>query len=353
MNSLPRFWQSRGWRACLLLPVSWLFASLLLARRLAYRLGLSKTVPSRLPVIVVGNLSVGGTGKTPLCAELVNHFRKAGWKPAIVSRGYGGPRHEQPHLLSSEDTPSSVGDEPVMLYQQTGVPVCVCIDRAAAVEKLASDTDADVVFSDDGLQHLRMARVANIVVIDGARGLGNRWLMPAGPLREPTGQLAMAELIAIQEPFTVVASSKETVLHQSLRTSFKCYGLEGAAQQTFQLRPGTLRQLSSGECIDLSDLIGQRVHAVAGIGNPRRFFDSLAAMGLLVEPHPLPDHHRFTLDDLIFDDDAPVLVTCKDAVKVMQMPDLPATVYEVATRIHISDRLGAAVDALERSLRAT
>lgn len=351
MNALPRFWQFRHWRACLLLPVSSLFALLLRIRRWSYRSGLSRTVPSALPVIVVGNLSVGGTGKTPLCAELVKRFQLAGWSPAIVSRGYGGPRHETAHLLSPADTPATAGDEPVMLYQQTGVPVCVCIDRAAAVEKVARDTHADIVFSDDGLQHLRMARVADIIVIDGARGLGNRWVMPAGPLREPPRQLALANLIAIQDPFTGIAG--EGTLHHSLPTSLGRYARDDAESQTFQLRPGQVRQVQSGQIIDLSSLKGRPVHAVAGIGNPQRFFDSLAACDLQIEPHPFPDHHQFTHEDLSFADGAPVLLTSKDAVKVKAMSDLPDTVYEVATQIHVSDALSAAIDALERSLRSS
>ncbi|MGQ7844981.1 tetraacyldisaccharide 4'-kinase [Granulosicoccus sp. 3-233] len=350
MKSLPRFWQLRSWRACVLWPISWLFSWLLRGRRLLYRLGVLRTVPSRLPVIVVGNLSVGGTGKTPLCAELVSRFRQAGWKPAIVSRGYGGPRYEQPHLLTDEDTPSTAGDEPVMLYQQCAVPVCVCVDRAAAVARIVRDTDADVVFSDDGLQHLRMERVADIVVIDGVRGLGNRWLMPAGPLREPPSRLAAADLIAIQAPFTGKEPADDW-LHRSLQKVFGRH-VDGEVQnQTFQLLPGRLRQLSSGQCVDMASMVGRRVHAVAGIGNPQRFFDSLAACGLQVDAHPLPDHHRFTLDDLSFDDDDPVLITSKDAVKLQAMTGLTDKVHEVAVQIQLNDELARAIDALERTLR--
>ena len=155
-----------------------------------------------LPVVVVGNLSVGGTGKTPLCAHLVDYFSQRGWHPAIVSRGYGGARREQPHLVNASDSAKDVGDEPLMLYQQTGVPVCVCISRAAAVDHVARSTDANIVFSDDGLQHWAMPRVAEIAVIDGVRGLGNRWLLPAGPLRDAPKALDGVSLVAIQMPHT-------------------------------------------------------------------------------------------------------------------------------------------------------
>ncbi len=353
MSAIERSWQSRGWLACVLWPVSLIFGLLLRIRRLAYDCGLIKTRVLPLPVIVIGNLSVGGTGKTPLCAHLVDRFREAGWKPAIVSRGYGGARHEQPHLLSADDTAATAGDEPVMLYRQTGVPVCVCIDRAAAVECLAGKTDANLVLSDDGLQHLAMARVANIVVIDGARGLGNRWLLPAGPLRESMRQLAKADLVAIQIPYTGHRQgvSGNTHLHESLTSGHGGRVLQASSNQRFQLLPTDLVSLSSGETMGLATLHGQRIHAVAGIGSPQRFFDSLQALGLLVDAHPLPDHHEFTLTDLAFGDDAPILVTAKDAVKLGALPDLPDTVYEVRTRVHLSNELDVAIDSLERSLR--
>ncbi|CAG0911657.1 unnamed protein product, partial [Cyprideis torosa] len=182
MSRLERSWQSRSALACLLWPVSLLYAIVLRVRGLLYTWGVFRVEASSLPVVVVGNLTVGGTGKTPLCAELVKRFQAAGWKPAIVSRGYGGQRWQQAHLLAPNDSSAMVGDEPLMLFRQCRVPVCVCIHRALAVEYLATHTDVDIVFSDDGLQHLRLSRAANMVVIDGARGLGNRWLLPAGPL---------------------------------------------------------------------------------------------------------------------------------------------------------------------------
>ena len=352
MSAVERSWQSRGWLACALWPVSIIYGVLLRTRRLAYDWGLIKVRDLPLPVVVVGNLSVGGTGKTPLCAHLVDRFREAGWKPAIVSRGYGGTRHEQPHLLSAEDTAVTAGDEPVMLFQQTGVPVCVCIDRAAAVDHLAEKTDANLVFSDDGLQHLAMARVADLIVIDGARGLGNRWLLPAGPLRESPRQLAKADLVAIQMPYVEHSQDAPGNLHESLTSGYVGRVLQAVSNQSFQLLPTDMVSLSTGQITALVTLLGQHIHAVAGIGNPQRFFDSLQSLGLLVEAHPLPDHHDFTLTDLVFDDDAPVLVTAKDAVKLRALRDLPDQVYEVRTRVCLSDELEAAIGRLERSLRA-
>lgn len=351
MSRVERSWQSRGWLACALWPVSLIYRLLLRIRRLAYDSGLMNVRDLPLPVVVVGNLSVGGTGKTPLCAHLVDRFREAGWKPAIVSRGYGGTRHEQPHLLDAEDTAASAGDEPVMLFRQTGVPVCVCTDRAAAVEYLADTTDANLVFSDDGLQHLAMARVADLIVIDGARGLGNRWLLPAGPLRESLRQLARADLVAIQLPYVGHGQNVPVTLHKSLTGGDVGRVLQAASNQTFQLLPTDMVSLSTGQASALETLRGQRIHAVAGIGNPLRFFDSLQSLGLLVEAHPMPDHHDFSLADLAFDDQAPILVTAKDAVKLRALSGLPGRVFEVRTRVCLSAELEAAIGRLERTLR--
>lgn len=351
MRAIERSWQSRGWLACLLWPVSVVYGLLLGIRRLAYKSGLKKVRALPLPVVVVGNLSVGGTGKTPLCGYLVDRFREAGWRPAIVSRGYGGARHEHPHLLGAQDSAETAGDEPVMLYRQTGVPVCVCIDRAAAVEYLAEHTDANLVFSDDGLQHLAMAREAGIVVIDGARGLGNRWLLPAGPLRESIRELEKADLIAIQLPYTGQGESACDNLHASLTGGFGGSLLQTSTRQCFRLLPTDLIRLSTGEASPLAAFHGQRVHAVAGIGNPQRFFDSLQSLGLLVECHPFPDHHEFTRTELAFSDGAPILVTAKDAVKLRALPDLPDLVYEVRTQVDPGSELETAIQALEQSLR--
>ncbi|ASJ75007.1 tetraacyldisaccharide 4'-kinase [Granulosicoccus antarcticus] len=351
MSRIEQSWQTRDWFARLLWPISLVYGLLLRLRRLAYERGLIKRHDSRLPVIVVGNLSVGGTGKTPLCATLVERFQRAGWRPAIVSRGYGGTRHEQAYLLNAEDTAATAGDEPVMLYRQTGVPVCVCVNRAAAVEYLAEHTDANLIFSDDGLQHLAMARTADIMVFDGIRGLGNGWLLPAGPLRESAQQIASADLVAIQLPFTGNGNEVVGNLHQSLRQGDVGNVLQASSQQCFQLVPAELLNLVSGHSLTLDSLRGQRVHAVAGIGNPQRFFNSLEAAGLLVEPHPLPDHHEFTLADVSFSDDMPVLVTAKDAVKLTGLTDLPHSVHEVRTRVNLSVELAAAIDNLEQSLR--
>lgn len=352
-RTLPTFWQHRGWQSLLLMPLSWLFSLLLRIRRFAHARQWLRTEPSALPVVVVGNLSVGGTGKSPLCAELARRLALAGWRPAIVSRGYGGERQESPHLLQDRDTPAQVGDEPVMLRRQTGVPVCVCVDRAAAVAHVAAQTDADIILSDDGLQHLRMQRVADIVVIDAARGFGNSRVLPAGPLREPESRLSHAHLVAIQVPYVGEEGQAGDVnMHASLHACLRHHVGAGAEDQCFSLIPDQLIQLCSNRRMSLQTFHGQRVHAVAGIGNPQRFFDSLQACGLVVDGHALPDHHDLSMDDLCFDDDLPVLITAKDAVKLPDPNAVPATIHEVGTRLRMSKSLEQAVTELEQTLRS-
>ncbi len=297
-------------------------------------------------MIVVGNLSVGGTGKTPLCGYLVQQFKAMGWRPAIVSRGYGGQRFEQPHRLVQGDTANVVGDEPLMLFEQTGVPVCVCVNRAAAVQALSSSTNANLIISDDGLQHYAMPRVTEIVVIDAARGLGNRWVLPAGPLRESVKRLNNVDLIVLQR-------AKATAVHPSLSTASVASAVLSQQNQSFYLKPTEACDLVTGHCVELASFTHQHVHAVAGIGHPQRFFDALQNLGLTVIGHAFSDHHVFVSDDLAFDDSAPVLVTSKDAVKLRALVNQPAHVFEVCTRVDASDELQAAIVSLEKKLSSS
>jgi tetraacyldisaccharide 4'-kinase len=357
MSLIEQSWQTRGLLACLLWPLSLIYRTVLWCRRLAYGYGWLCVEPVSLPVVVVGNLSVGGTGKTPLCAYLVSRFEQAGWRPAIVSRGYGGERHEQPYSVGINDTAARVGDEPLMLLQQTGVPVCVCVDRAAAVRHIEQTSDANIVFSDDGLQHLAMPRVAEIAVIDSVRGLGNRWLLPAGPLRDLPSVLRNVDLIALQStsasavPGANKVASNATDFHPSLSVVAMGRSIESVYTHTFSLQATHAVELISGKRYELSELDTQRVHAVAGIGHPDRFFRSLQALGFSIEPHPKPDHHSYTATDLRFDDDLAVLVTAKDAVKLRSLGALPATVYEICTRVMVSDNLDQQICLLEQALQ--
>jgi tetraacyldisaccharide 4'-kinase len=347
-------WCSRGLIAVLLLPISWIYRAVLAVRRRAYAQGWKASAAVPLPVVVVGNLSVGGTGKTPLCAYLVEHFAKKGWRPAIVSRGHGGKRRETPHLVCASDSPSDVGDEPVLLFEQTGVPVCVCVNRAMAVRQIAEETNANIVFSDDGLQHLSMPRVAEILVIDGQRGFGNGWVLPAGPLRDSFNSLQNIDFVATQVPVASALNLDESEvkpeLHRSLYPNLLLRLNSRAAEQLFSLEAIDAMELTTGITVSLSEFSTRRVHAVAGIGHPQRFFDSLAQHDCEVIAHPKADHAEYSLLDVDFEDDLPVLVTVKDAVKLKNINHLPNKIYQINTRVRVSDALDFEIVKLEDKL---
>ncbi len=255
--------------------------------------------PLPVPVIVVGNIAVGGSGKTPVVAWLVERLQARGYRPGVVSRGYG--RHEaETRVVTVNDSADKVGDEPLLLARLTGCPVAVGQDRPAAVAQLiASHPEVDVVISDDGLQHLALRRDVEVVVVD-EHVLGNRWLLPAGPLREPVNRLQRADLVLLHG---AVSARLERALTAVPTAPM---GLTGERFESIADRD---------VCRSAADFSGQRVHAVAGIGRPARFFEQLRAMGLDVVPHPFADHHAFTPADIAFAAGEPILLTEKDAVK--------------------------------------
>lgn len=283
-------WYGQSRWALLLLPFSWIFALIAASRRWAYRTGLFNVAHAAVPVVVVGNISVGGTGKTPVVAWLAARLRDSGYSPAIVSRGYGGQVSSEPRLLDAFSTPAEVGDEPVLLQKITGCPVIVCGDRAAAVERAAAE-GVNVVISDDGLQHYGMHRVAEIAVVDGQRGFGNGYLMPAGPLREPVSRLDAADAVLVNHG------------------SGDIPGFEFTLRQT-----GAIRLGDSALC-DLNEFAGSEVWGLAGIGNPQRFYTQLREHGLLVREVSVPDHGKVDIEALLKQRDMPVFMTAKDAVK--------------------------------------
>jgi len=236
---------------------------------------------------------VGGAGKTPLVIWLCAHLRQLGYRPGIVSRGYGGKASHWPQQVRADSDPVMVGDEAVLLARRTGCPMSVAPDRSEAVDALLRYTDCDIVVSDDGLQHLALGRDLEIAVVDGERGLGNGFLLPAGPLREPAGRLRKTDLVITNGP---------------------CWQDVPVMQL---VRPRLVPLLAEGwaEAQPLDTLMGRRVHAIAGIGNPQRFFDLLRAHGIEVVPHVFPDHHLYRHIDLRFEPELPVLMTEKDAVK--------------------------------------
>ncbi len=286
-----RIWYRGGLLSWLLriplLPLSALFCLLVFIRRLGYRSGLVQGTRVALPVIVVGNITVGGTGKTPLVLALVEWLKRQGMRPAVISRGYGGAHGEEIVQVTPGMEASRVGDEPLLISREGGVPVYVGVDRVTAAERALADGECDLLVLDDGLQHYRLQRDIEIVVVDGERRFGNGLCLPAGPLREPRSRLEEVDAVVVNG-------------------------------DNMRLQPQPLYRLERPEQRQpLESLAGERVHAVAGIGNPQRFFAMLEGAGLRVIPHPFPDHHQYNGEDFQFpvDQTLPILMTEKDAVK--------------------------------------
>ncbi len=289
---LEQAWYRRSSWALLLLPLSWLFRVVVRARRYYYQKVSSKPLLN-VPVIVVGNISVGGTGKTPLLMTLVDHLKEQGYRPGVISRGYGGTASEYPVLVSTKSAAAKVGDEPLLLASTC--PVVVDPNRYRAAQWLLEQTDCDLILSDDGLQHYRLPRDIEIAVVDGERGFGNKQCLPAGPLREPVSRLQQVDFILING-------------HSSSESSEDSF--------FFRVEPTQFRHLLSGQRCSLEQWnSGNKVHAVAGIGNPQRFSSTLEQLGFDVQLHVYPDHHDFRGEELQFDDNLPVIITAKDAVK--------------------------------------
>ena len=273
----------------LLTPLSLLFWLLTNLRRSLYRFRLLKRYKADVPVIVVGNISVGGTGKTPMTLALVKFLKAEGYQPGIVSRGYRADA-TFPHVVKDDDEPRIAGDEPLMLKHKTGCPVVISPNRGEAVQCLMSQHPAvDIVISDDGLQHYAMQRDIELILIDAERGVGNGWLLPCGPLREGPWRLKGAEWVVslyAQHPF---------------------------AQYVCEVEPQGWHRVSDGEAVELP---GEAAYAIAGIGNPHRFFHGLQEQGIeLLDCIEFPDHHQFNADDFNDFADKPVLMTEKDAAK--------------------------------------
>jgi len=277
----------------LLRPLEALYRRIALRKRADYLEGRRQAYRAPVPVIVVGNVTVGGTGKTPMILWLIEHCRARGLKVGVVSRGYGAKPPSLPWRVRAEQSAAQAGDEPLMIVQRCGVPLVIDPDRPAAVRALLAEEPVDLILCDDGLQHYRLARDLELVLIDAARGLGNRRCLPAGPLREPAERL----------------ESVDAVLYNGASS-------DPAGAFSFVLRPSALVNLRSGERRYLTHFPpGQQVHALAGIGNPRRFFATLEALHWRPVPHAFPDHAAYSAEQLQFSPPLPLLMTEKDAVK--------------------------------------
>lgn len=291
-HSLVSAWYHGSAWLYLLWPVSLLYRLIMLIRQCCYNLGFFKRYQAPLPVIVVGNITVGGTGKTPMVIALIKALVAAGLKPAVISRGYGSHAPHYPYLVSRSDNATTTGDEPLLIAQSIDCPVMIGADRKQSIELMISQCDCDVIVTDDGLQHYALKRDFEIAIIDGDRLFGNGHCLPMGPLREPVNRLKRVNWV-------VSNGATDTVSTHML------------------LQPSELIRLTSNEHYSAESWpFSKQVHAIAGIGNPSRFFNTLRELGFEPIEHAFTDHHQFIHSDIQFNDDLAVVMTSKDAVKI-------------------------------------
>ena len=296
MKSLQDYWYITNPFVWLLLPLSWLYCVVVSVRRKLYQLNILKSYDHEIPVVVIGNIVVGGSGKTPLLIALCEYLQARNIRVGVVSRGYGGLATGI-NQISKADDAERVGDEPLMIYRHTGVPVVIGRDRSAAIDYLLANNEIDIILSDDGLQHYRMCRQYEIAVIDSSRGFGNGFCLPAGPLRERKSRLKDVDLVVYNDTDGSVS---------------------GSCSYTLQLNK--CKNITDGNVRELSEFTGKTLHAVAGIGNPGRFFDNLRDRKLTIIEHPFADHHMYRMSDFSGWNDECILMTEKDAVKCQQLP---------------------------------
>ena len=341
-SRLTEMWLQPHWDrvtpvSCLLFPLSLVFRVGVALRRAAYRIGLAAVDRLPVPVVVVGNITAGGTGKTPVVLWLANYLRGRGYVPGIVSRGYGGT-HTAPHRVTPEADPLAFGDEPVLLARRSGCDVWIGADRAAAARALlAARPSCNALISDDGLQHYGLGRDFEICLLDGTRGFGNGWMIPAGPLREPPARLAEVDAIvtngAIAETAGISAWLAAPVGSERFRMALEGHEFRNLLNREHRVTAEYFR--------------GQRLHAVAGTGDPGRFFRHLQGLGLDFIAHPFPDHHAYRPADVAYPDADAVVMTEKDAVKCE--PFAAETHWMLPVDARIDARLGELVlDRLEQ-----
>ncbi len=345
-------WYQGRWWLLPLWPLSLLFR--LLAKRRRQRLTRQQQ-PLPVPVVVVGNISVGGTGKTPLLIALVQHLQRRGWRPGVISRGYGGVAPHYPFAVGAASSPAQVGDEPLLIARQAGCPVMVGPDRPLVAQQLLDNFDCDIILSDDGLQHYRLARSLEIAVVDGQRGLGNGHCLPMGPLREQPQRLQEVDLVVVngssESQFSDVLDNLDLTCCHRMTLTPDSWGAV-TAQTGEQASDSVTEQTSPRLPIDQFPA-GRQVHAVAGIGNPTRFYQTLADLGFDCQPHDFADHHAYGLDDFAFTTESgcepsmakPIVMTAKDAVKCFDLG------LHNAWYLSVTAQLGQAFwDALDQQL---
>ena len=313
-TTMTRAWQRQAAWLWLLLPVSWLYGFITMVRRQAYKIGLFSSYRAPIPLMVIGNITVGGSGKTPLIIALVTHLQKQGIKVGVISRGYGGDSNQMPALVHADSLPSIVGDEPCLIVNMTGAAMAVCPNRKQAITTLLNaHPDLQLIIADDGLQHYALQRDIEWIVVDASRGFGNQQLLPTGFLREPMSRLTGANVVYHEKADRTTKDNKQakakrlTMYLQADKlqplwpSAVEIDGLSVAAKMPIPLMP----PIPNG-----------RVHAVSGIGYPQRFFDTLMALGFDVIGHAYPDHYDFSLTELLQYSELPIIVTSKDAVKI-------------------------------------
>lgn len=288
---------AESWRVKLLSPLSSIFCYVARNRYIEFQLNPPAKQTSAM-VVVVGNIVVGGTGKTPFISWLYRNLVHKGFKVGVVSRGYGGQSKKWPLEVTSISDPIMVGDEPVMLTKQLGCPMAVSPKRVEAIRLLERNYDLDIIISDDGLQHFKMARDVEIVIVDGQRGFGNQYCLPAGPLREPTERLEDVDFIVSNGELEVEMPVKRSV-------------------ETMMLKIGVFRNVADpSQILPETAFAKQKVHAIAGIGNPQRFFNTLKSLEIRVSSKEFADHKAYDEKDFLWvDSSKPLLMTEKDAVK--------------------------------------
>ena len=313
-TTMTRAWQRQAAWLWLLLPVSWLYGFITMVRRQAYQVGLFSSYRAPIPLMVIGNITVGGSGKTPLIIALVTHLQKQGIKVGVISRGYGGDSNQMPALVHADSLPSIVGDEPCLIVNMTGAAMAVCPNRKQAITTLLNaHPDLQLIIADDGLQHYALQRDIEWIVVDASRGFGNQQLLPTGFLREPMSRLTGANVVYHEKADRTTKDNKQAKakrltmylqadkLQPLWSSAVEIDGLSVAAKTSMPL---------------MTPIPNGQVHAVSGIGYPQRFFDTLMALGFDVIGHAYPDHYDFSLTELLQYSELPIIVTSKDAVKI-------------------------------------
>lgn len=298
MKCVTDAWYRPGSWITIFSPLSRIFEKIVRRRRDKFLATRSTLDRPDIPIVIIGNISVGGTGKSPLVTHLIDWLRSEGVRPGIISRGYGGKAPAYPYQVTMESLPEHCGDEPLMIFKRSQCPIVVDPNRLAAAKALAATGEVDVILADDGLQHYRLERDLEIVVMDAKRMFGNGLCLPAGPLREPPDRLDSVDLLILNGKLVEGQANPHPNTHNMILSPDKW-----------------IRSDQSAIAAKDFPFKGKKVHAIAGIGNPERFFITLEEMGLEVIPHPFADHHPFKAEDLQFEDDYPILLTEKDAVK--------------------------------------